>query len=265
MQSFRAKVYEIMFRSNTTAGRAFDIALLVMIFLSISCVLLESVQSYRASYGTLFILLEWLFTFFFSVEYLLRLYSAKSARRYAFSFYGILDFVATIPSYLALIFTGSSSLLVIRAIRLLRVFRILKLGRYFREGVVLREALLASRRKVIVFLFGVICLVLLMGTIMYLIEGETNGFTSIPMGIYWAIVTVTTVGYGDVVPQTHLGRTIASFAMILGYAIIAVPTGILTSELTEIRRKEAASICPNCPNAKHEVKARFCWNCGEKI
>lgn len=269
MSSFRKKIYVIVFGTDTPAGKLFDVVLLWTILLSVISVMLESVKEIKESYWALFFILEWTFTVLFSIEYLLRLFISPKPRKYAFSFLGIIDLLATLPSYLALFFTGGSYLVVIRSIRLLRIFRILKLGRYLREASVLGNALLASRHKILVFLGAVCTLVLISGTLMYMIEGVESGFTSIPRSIYWAIVTVTTVGYGDIAPQTVLGQTVASALMLLGYAIIAVPTGIVTSEMvqaeTEKKREEEKRSCGQCGLKQHERDAGFCKRCGSKL
>jgi len=230
--SFRARLETIIFESDTPMGKLFDIVLLWTIVLSILLVSLESVRDIRAQYGPLLRLLEWGFTGLFTLEYLARLYAAKRPLGYAFSFYGVVDLLAITPSYLSLFVAGSQYLLAIRALRLLRVFRILKLSRYLGEASVLTDALRAGRFKITVFLFTVLTIVVIVGSVMHLVEGGQNGFTSIPTSIYWAIVTLTTVGYGDIAPRTPLGKFISSALMIVGYGVIAVPTGIVTAELT---------------------------------
>jgi len=245
------------------------VVLLWAILLSVVAVMLESVREIKEAHGYYFFVAEWVFTILFTVEYLLRLFICEKPRKYAFSFLGIIDLLATIPSYVALFITGGTYLVVIRSIRLLRVFRILKLGRYLREVSVLTKALFASRHKILVFLGAVITLVLITGTLMYMIEGSENGFTSIPRSIYWAIVTVTTVGYGDIAPQTILGQIAASILMLLGYAIIAVPTGIVTSELAnaerEKRKLENKTICNSCGLEDHDQDAKYCRKCGNEL
>ena len=231
-RDFRTRLARVVFESDTPAGRAFDVALLWSIVLSILLVTLESVSSIRASYGGLLRGLEWGFTVLFTVEYAVRLYAARRSLRYASSFLGVVDLLTIVPSYLSLFLPGAQSLLAVRALRLLRVFRILKLSRYLGEATVLTSALRASRFKIIVFVSTVLTLVVIIGSVMYLVEGAANGFTSIPVSIYWAIVTLTTVGYGDISPQTPLGQMLASALMIVGYGVIAVPTGIVTAELT---------------------------------
>ncbi len=235
----RKKLYHIIFESDTPAGKAFDVALLVAIMLSIVAVTLESVQQISQQYSQEIKIIEWFFTIIFTLEYLLRIYSAPKRLAYIFSFYGMVDFISILPTYLSLFITGTHYVLVIRGLRLLRVFRVLKLSHYLGEAEILRSALRQSAAKIIVFIGTVITLIFIIGALMYLIEGPENGFTSIPVSVYWAIVTLTTVGYGDIAPQTVLGQTIASIVMILGYGIIAVPTGIVSVELS---RADAASV-----------------------
>lgn len=268
----RERLSRIIFESDTPAGRAFDIALLWAIVLSILLVILESVPSIRSNYGSVIRTLEWAFTLLFTAEYAIRLYAARSPMRYAVSFFGIVDLLTIVPGYLSLFFVGAQSLLAIRALRLLRVFRILKLSRYLGEASVLTNALRASRIKITVFLATVLTLVVVIGSVMYLVEGSANGFTSIPISIYWAIVTLTTVGYGDISPKTPLGQVISSALMIIGYGVIAVPTGIVTVELGRAgRQNEAAaqavsrSPCEVCGNDKNDSDAKFCKICGHEL
>ncbi len=267
MTTFKKQLYEIVFEADTPKGRAFDIALLVAILLSILLVVLESVKGINAKYGTIIFTLEWIITFFFTLEYFLRIFIISKPSKYIFSFYGIIDLLSVLPSYISLVFVGMSGLVVIRALRLLRIFRILKLSRYVSESKVIISALKASRAKISVFLYAVIMLVIIIGTIMYLIEGEENGFTSIPQGIYWAVVTLTTVGYGDIAPVTPIGKFIASFVMILGYGIIAVPTGIVSSEfaLAAKNKKVSTQVCPNCLHEDHDHESIYCKLCGTKL
>jgi len=267
MDTFKKRLYEIVFEADTPAGKAFDIALLVTILLSILVVILESVKSIYTEFGILLRVLEWSITIFFTIEYILRIFIVNKPKSYIFSFYGIIDLLSVLPSYIGLAFAGMSGLIVIRALRLLRIFRILKLSRYVSESKVIVAALKASRAKISVFLYAVVMLVIIIGTIMYLVEGEVGGFTSIPRGIYWAIVTLTTVGYGDIAPVTPIGQFIASFVMILGYAIIAVPTGIVTSEfaLAAKSKKITAEVCPNCLHEDHDSGAIYCKLCGTKL
>ena len=260
---WKARLHEIIFEADTTAGKAFDIALLVSIVLSIVAVVAESVVGLQERYGTLLRAAEWLFTIGFTVEYVLRLISVKRPLRYAVSFFGVVDLLAIAPTYLSLLIAGTQSLLVIRALRLLRVFRVLKLAHFVGESKVLVEALRGSVRKIIVFLGAVLSLVLIVGALMYLIEGEESGFTSIPQSIYWAIVTMTTVGYGNVAPQTVLGKILASMVMILGYGIIAVPTGIVSVELAGARNRSVGTqACRECAAEGHDVDATHCKFCG---
>ncbi len=262
----RKKLYEIIFEADTFAGKAFDVLLLFAILFSIACVMLESVPSFEQAYTYQLKIAEWIITIIFSIEYILRIWVVRKAKTYLFSFYGIIDFLALLPSYLALFITGTHGLIVIRALRLLRVFRILKLNRYTKESKVLIKALRQSRPKISVFLFAVITLVTIIGTIMYLVEGAQNGFTSIPRSIYWAIVTLTTVGYGDISPVTPLGQFLASLVMIIGYAIIAVPTGIVTSELAKQNTpNKSTQVCPECLAEEHDADAKFCNKCGSKL
>lgn len=273
----------VVFESDTPAGRAFDVALLSAIMLSILLVMLESVPSIRAGYGGVLRGLEWGFTVLFTVEYLVRLYAARRAWRYASSFFGVVDLLTIAPGYLSLFVVGAQSLLAVRALRLLRVFRILKLARYLGEANVLSTALRASRFKIIVFVCTVLTVVIIVGSVMYLVEGARSGFTSIPLSIYWAIVTLTTVGYGDIAPQTPLGQFISSVLMIIGYGIIAVPTGIVTAELTRAASQGGAVLpatpaqtrpeaqthtsvtCGGCGEAEHAPDARFCRRCGARL
>lgn len=263
---WRHKLHEIIFEADTPAGKAFDLVLIASIVLSVIAVMLESVQSIRDSYGEILYAVEWFFTVLFTLEYMLRLLSVNRPLRYATSFFGIVDFLAIIPTYLSLVLPGSQYLLVIRILRLLRIFRILKLAEYLVEADILRRALRASRRKITVFLLTVLSLVVIIGAIMYVIEGPENGFTSIPISIYWAIVTLTTVGYGDVSPRTPLGQALASLVMLLGYGIIAVPTGIVTVELSRAGRAQVSTqACPACGATGHDDDAVYCKYCGEKL
>jgi voltage-gated potassium channel len=261
--SWRRRFHEVIFEADTPAGRAFDLALLVAILMSVLAVLLESVSGIRESHGGWLRAAEWSFTGLFTVEYVLRLASVERPARYARSFFGVVDLVAVLPTYLSLVLPGAQGLLVLRAVRLLRVFRILKLAHFVGEARVLGNALRASARKISVFLFTVLIMVLIIGATMYLIEGEESGFTSIPRSIYWAIVTLTTVGYGDITPLTVPGQLLASFVMILGYGIIAVPTGIVTVELSRAwPPRVTTQSCPSCGAEGHDADARFCKHCG---
>ncbi|MEM6736120.1 MAG: ion transporter [Bacteroidota bacterium] len=266
----RRKLFIVVFGTNTPAGKLFDVVLLWSIVLSVVSVMLESVKEIKKEYTTLFYAVEWIFTGLFTLEYALRLIITRTPRKYALSFFGVVDLMALLPSYITLFITGGGYLVVIRSIRLLRVFRILKLGRYVKEASVLSNALVASRHKILVFLGAVITLVMIMGTLMYLIEGSESGFTSIPRSIYWAVVTVTTVGYGDIAPQTILGQISASILMLLGYAIIAVPTGIVTSEMVNFdkrqkKKDESKKICSACDQRGHDDDAAYCKRCGSLL
>jgi voltage-gated potassium channel len=266
--AWREELRLIIFEADTPAGKAFDVSLLIAIVASVAAVMLESVASIRADYGGLLRGAEWVFTLLFTVEYALRLLSVPRAWRYARSFYGVVDLLAIAPTYLSVLFPGAQSLLVIRALRLLRVFRVFKLGRFLGEANLLTVAVRGSRHKVIVFLGTIIVLVTILGTAMYLIEGEEHGFTSVPLSVYWAIVTMTTVGYGDIAPQTVAGQMLASVVMILGYSIIAVPTGIVTAELVDAAyraRPPTTRTCPHCMSEGHEAGARFCKDCGQSL
>ena len=263
---WRARLHEIIFEADTTAGKAFDISLLVCIVLSVLAVLLESVAAIREQYGELLRSAEWVFTILFTVEYVMRLICVGRPRRYALSFFGVIDLLAIVPTYLSLVIAGTQSLAVIRALRLLRVFRVLKLAHFVGEARMLRAAVRASARKIVVFLGTVLTLILIVGALMYLIEGEASGFTSIPQSIYWAVVTMTTVGYGDIAPHTLLGKLLASAVMIVGYGIIAVPTGIVTVEIASAaRRSISTQSCPQCSAEGHDSDAVFCKYCASKL
>ncbi len=259
-------IYKIIFEADTKPGKLFDIILMMVILFSIFVVILESIPTIEIKYGRWLKIAEWVITIIFTLEYILRILVVKKSLGYIFSFYGIIDFLAVIPTYIGLFIAGAQGLLVIRALRLLRIFRILKISRYTTEGQAIIEALKASKAKISIFLFTVLTLVIIIGTLMYLVEGEVSGFTSIPKGIYWAIVTLTTVGYGDIAPSTGLGQFIASFVMILGYAIIAVPTGIVTAEFTMAKQKKITTqCCPSCLKEGHEPDAIYCRFCGETL
>lgn len=268
--AWKVKMHEIIFEADTREGKLFDIVLLWAILASVIAVMLETVDSIKDNHKTFLIVLEWVFTILFSVEYILRLLSVNKPWKYATSFMGIIDLLSTIPTYISLFIAGPQYLLVIRTIRLLRVFRILKLTRYISEANVLKNALRQSAVKITVFIGGVIVLVLIMGTLMYIIEGPENGFTSIPTSMYWTIVTITTVGYGDIAPQTTIGQTLASVIMLLGYGIIAVPTGIVGGEIAKSKMPNQSSqistqSCPNCSREGHDYNAKYCKYCGESL
>lgn len=265
LSPFQKKLHEIIFEADTRAGKWFDILLLIAILLSVATVMLESVESISIIYGEELRIIEWTFTILFTLEYIARLISIGKPLKYVFSFYGIIDLISIIPTYLGLFISGTHTLSIIRSIRLLRVFRILKLARFIKEADVLMKALKASRAKIVVFLFAVLSLTFILGTIMYLIETPESGFTSIPRSIYWAIVTLTTVGYGDIAPQTALGQTLASFVMIIGYAIIAIPTGIVGAELAKTKTNSNTQSCSHCSLEGHDDDAKHCKYCGENL
>ncbi len=266
---FREKIYNIIFKVDTPAGKTFDIALLIAILTSVLVVMLESIVRLSDRYHNVFYTLEWIFTIFFTIEYILRIYCVNDWKRYTFSFYGMIDLLAIIPTYLSLIIANTHYLLIIRALRLLRVFRVFKLAQFMKESTVIIKALQASSRRILVFLFFILLLVTIFGSFMYLIEGGTNKkFDSIPRAIYWAIVTLTTVGYGDIAPVTTFGQLLASIVMILGYAVIAVPTGIVSSEMIKVGR-EMKNIkileCEKCKKTEHDNDAVYCKLCGDKL
>ncbi|MCB9029913.1 MAG: ion transporter [Deltaproteobacteria bacterium] len=267
-RSSRDIVHEIIFEADTPSGKLFDLLLIACIVLSILTVMLDSVQSLSAQYGDALYVLEWVFTILFTIEYFLRLWCVRKPFAYAGSFYGIVDLLSILPSYLSIIIAGSHYLLVIRALRMLRLFRVLKLAQYITEASALSDAMHASKRKIFVFLYCIVVLVVILGSLMYIVEAGGGGFTSIPKSIYWAIVTLTTVGYGDISPQTPLGQILASLIMIIGYAIIAVPTGIVTAEMTKsaISKSDISTqACPDCGRGGHSPKADYCMYCGSKM
>ena len=268
-RGWRRRLHVVIFEHGTPAGRAFDAALLVVILASVLAVLLESVPEVRLRWGPALVAVEWAITVLFTVEYVLRLVAVRNPLGYARSFYGVVDLLAVLPTYVRLLLPGAQALLTLRAVRLLRVFRIFKLSHFLGESQVLARALRASVRKIVVFVAAVLVLVLVLGTAMYLVEGPRHGFTSIPISIYWAIVTMTTVGYGDIAPGTVLGRMLASLVMIIGYGIIAVPTGIVTVEMGRATRTAPWSppprSCPGCGLAGHDADAAFCKRCGSEL
>ena len=268
-RKWKEKLHEIIYEADTPAGKLFDIILLIVILLSVVLVMLESIGSIESKYANILDILEWVITILFSVEYIARIISVKSPKSYVFSFYGIIDFLSIIPKYISLFILGTNSLLALRALRLLRIFRILKLTRFIGESANFGKALKRSRAKIAVFITFVIVLCIILGTIMYLVENEhDSGFTSIPRSVYWAIVTLTTVGYGDIAPITSLGQFIASMIMILGYGIIAIPTGIVTSEMTKNEKDlipNNTQNCTNCSEDYHQDNAKFCHKCGNNI
>ncbi len=261
---WRHRAYVVVFGSDTPAGKAFDVGLILAILASVAVVMLESVAEVRAEHGPLLRAAEWAFTLLFTAEYVLRLACVARPARYAASFFGVVDLLAILPTWVSAVVPGAQYLLVVRVLRILRAFRVLKLAHHVSEARVLSRALYASRRKITVFLFTVFALVVIIGSVMYLVEGEENGFTSIPRSVYWAIVTLTTVGYGDVSPQTPLGQALAALVMVLGYAIIAVPTGIVTAELTTAAR-EGRRRCAACSLEHHDEDARHCKRCGAAL
>lgn len=265
--NWRDKLHEVIFEAETPAGKAFDAVLVACIILSVIAVILESVDSIEDLLGDVLYGIEWFFTILFTIEYVLRLISIRRPRRYATSFFGIVDLLAIVPTYLSVFIPGSQSLLTIRMLRLLRVFRVFKLSAYLSEAYIITDALKASRRKIIVFLSAVLTIVVIMGSLVYVIEGEENGFVNIPTSIYWAIVTLTTVGYGDIAPQTAFGQVVASVVMIMGYAIIAVPTGIVTVEIARSvqRRGSSTRSCTECGAEGHDMDAAHCKCCGASL
>lgn len=272
---WKTKLHDIIYEADTRAGKLFDVVLLFTIIASIILVMLESIKSFDEEYHVFLNVSEWIITILFSIEYIIRIITVKKPFRYIFSFYGIIDLLSTIPKYISLIFGGIHALAALRALRLLRIFRILKLARYLGASNMLVSALKSSRAKISVFLFAVLILCIIFGTLMYLIEGEASGFSSIPISVYWCIVTLTTVGFGDIAPVTPLGQLIAAIIMILGYGIIAVPTGIVSAEYTAQGKKvtptnnQAVALnsqsCENCLAENHKDKADYCYNCGEKL
>lgn len=264
MNSYRKKLHKIIFDTDTRLGRLFDIILLWAILISILVVIFESLKSLRSEYFILFNYAEWGFTILFTIEYFTRIWVSPKPFKYIFSALGIVDLLSIIPTYLSILLTGTHFLIVIRAIRLLRVFRIFKLNYFMGQGELIIVALKASFRKIGVFLFAILNIVVIIGAVMYVIEGEASGFDSIPRSIYWAIVTITTVGYGDISPQTPLGQFISSIIMIVGYSIIAVPTGIVSAEIAKYNYKKDDLKCENC-KSKIDTKDKFCSNCGNKL
>lgn len=264
-EPLKQRLYRIIFLSDTPQGRRFDVVLLYVILVSVGLVLLESVSSVEEDWGPVLRALEWVVTGLFSVEYALRLWCSPNRRHYALSFYGVVDLLAILPTFLNLFVPGLASLTVVRVLRLTRVFRILNLLDYVREARLLLLALLASRHRIIVFMLAVLALVTVFGAVMFVVESPEAGFTSIPRSIYWAIVTLTTVGYGDIAPQSTLGQAIASAIMILGYAIIAIPTGIVSVEVARRSKRADDRVCTQCGNTEHRSDARYCHQCGHRL
>ena len=277
-RGLRRRMFEIVFHADDPVAKAFDVALIVAILASVVVVMLESVEVFQAQYARELLVIEWAFTILFTAEYAVRLWSVRQPLRYARSFFGVVDLLAILPTYLSLLIPGAQVLLTVRILRALRVFRVLKLANYLDEADQLRRALGASKRKILVFIFVILTLVTVMGSMMYLIEGGENGFTSIPQSVYWAVVTLSTVGFGDIYPVTPLGKALATVIIVMGYGIIAVPTGIVTAELTRETFQPGApaaalgdkiavqlDACPQCGLVEHDADARFCKRCGEPV
>ncbi len=275
MNKIRELLYEIIFGTDTLAGKTFDVFLLITIIFSVLIFMLESITSIDLKYGYILNISEWVITIIFTVEYILRIIVTRKSLKYITSFFGVIDLLSVLPTYIAILISGTHFLAIVRALRLLRVFRILKISLYVDAGNTLLLALKASKRKIGVFLYTIVIIVVIVGTLMYYVEGAENGFTSIPRAIYWAIVTLTTVGYGDISPQTNLGQFIASIIMILGYAIIAVPTGIVSAEMVSanermnneksLNTENNSKKCKNCDFNEHDIDAKFCKKCGETL
>ncbi|PHR46995.1 MAG: ion transporter [Fluviicola sp.] len=266
LRPWQLKVQEVIYGTETRTGKLFDIILLIVILASIIVVMLESVNYLNVKYSETFKIIEWIITGLFTIEYILRILSLKRPLTYIFSFFGLIDLLALLPSYLGLFFAGSESLMVIRVVRFLRIFKVLRLSSYMLGADILGDALKNSRHKIIVFLISILTIVIIMGGIMYFIEPNESGFTSIPRSIYWAIITITTVGYGDIAPVTALGQAIASLIMLFGYAIIAVPTGIVSSEIATAKKTDQKLFkCPNCKLEGHDQEAKYCKYCGDQF
>jgi len=266
LSPWREKIHEVIFEADTSSGKRFDIALIIAIVVSVIAVMLDSVSSIRAQYGFYLSAVEWSFTILFSIEYILRLVSVRKPWLYATSLFGVVDLISVLPSFIALYYVGAQTFLVIRVLRVLRIFRVFKLAEYLGEANTLMIALHASRKKITIFLYSIFIFVVVFGSVMYLVEGAENGFTSIPKSVYWAIITLTTVGYGDIVPQTEIGQVIAAAVMILGYAIIAVPTGIYSAELARAFSKNVSNVaCQNCGEEGHDADAEYCKYCGARL
>jgi len=265
-QSLKNRLYVIIFEADTPSGKLFDVVLFIAIMVSVSLTMLNSVTSIRAEYGTLLFLSNAVFTVLFTVEYMLRIYCSRKPARYARSFFGVVDLLAVLPFYIGLLIPSTRFLDVIKVLRMLRIFRVLKMAQYVGEADLLMNALVSSRRKIGIFIAAIMSIVVILGSLMYIIEGEANGFTSIPRSVYWAIVTLTTVGYGDVSPQTPIGQALAACIMIIGYSIIAVPTGIITAELgLSVARQKNARKCRGCDLTEHDADATYCKGCGEAL
>lgn len=266
LRGWRAKAHEIIFEADTPAGKAFDIGLIITILVSVVAVMLETIAPVRARYGPELRAVEWIITIVFTIEYILRLLCVGQPVRYARSFYGIVDLLSILPTYLSVLIPGAQAMAVVRVLRILRVFRVLKLVQYVQEASVLKQALAASGRKILVFVFVVFTIVVIVGALMYLVEGEASGFSSIPISVYWAVVTITTVGYGDIAPITAFGRFLSALLMIMGYGIIAVPTGIVTTELVRAPRGDMTTqACHECSLEGHDLDAKYCKGCGSEL
>ncbi|KJS23255.1 MAG: ion transporter [Clostridiaceae bacterium BRH_c20a] len=266
-KDWRHRLYVIIFRADTPAGKAFDVALIISIILSTLVVLLESIETYKTDYNYIFLTLEWFFTILFTIEFILRIVSANVPKRYVASFFGIVDFASILPTYISLFIPGAHIFIVIRILRLLRLFRIFKMVRYVQESAILLTAIKASKPKITVFILTILTVCVIVGSLMYIIEGPENGYLNIPVSMYWVIVTITTVGYGDISPQTPLGQIIASALMILAYGVLAVPTGIISYEIARASMpdKVATKVCQNCSVEGHDPDASFCNRCGDKL
>jgi len=264
--TFKSRVFTIVFKSDTPAGRLFDKVLFVAILLSLTVVMLDSIESISHRFRHQLTVLEWMFTVLFSIEYLLRIYCTSDKRRYIFSFFGLVDLISVLPTYLALVFPGLHALIDVRVLRLISVIRIFKLTAYLQEYQYLASALRASRRKILVFLSVVLMVVMVMGTLMYVVEGPENGFTSIPVAIYWGITTMTTVGFGDITPKTDLGRLLSSAMMLMGWGVLAVPTGVVTAELVnQPGRLLSPDVCPQCKKGEIRLRDNYCGHCGHDL
>ena len=270
MKRIREKLHEIIFEADTYEGKLFDVILLILIVISIIVVMLESINVFDIYYHNIFLIIEWIITIIFTIEYFLRIYTVYKPLKYIFSFFGIIDLLAILPTYLSIFFISTKYLLIVRALRLLRMFRILKMGNYVKQGKILSNSIKASMPKITVFLYFVVLAVIVFGSIMYIIEGDSNPeFDNIPRSVYWAIVTLTTVGYGDIAPVTPFGQFLASLVMILGYAVIAVPTGIITAEIAYRDKKQLGEIhtqaCRYCGKEGHDNDAEYCKYCGHRL
>ena len=266
--NWRDVMYDVIFKEDTVAGKSFDISVIVIIALSVITVIINTVDSIEQEYGNILHIAEWVFTIIFTIEYILRLICCKRPAAYARSFFGVVDLFSIVPTYISVFLPGSHVLLVVRILRVLRIFRVLKLVKYIGESDLLIDALRSSRRKITVFLFSVITIVIIFGSVMYIVETPENGFTNIPQSIYWAVVTLTTVGYGDVTPQTHIGKAIAMVIMVMGYGILAVPTGIVTAEMTKAmghHNKISTNVCEGCGYRWHDDDAHYCKHCGNTL